>query len=64
MRLSNWDRSTMAAKEGQCKRKCAWEALQDLQVAVYSELSLNRFLAEILSTVNMFFDREIFMRSL
>jgi|SRR5579863_1345698 len=49
----------MAAKEGQCERECAWGALQDLQVAVYSESSLNRVLAEKLSTVNRFFACEI-----
>jgi len=42
----------VGAKDGQCETDCAWEALQDLQVAVYSESSLNGFLAEILSTVN------------
>jgi hypothetical protein len=46
----------VGAKDGQCETDCAWEALQDLQVAVYSESSLNRFLAEILSTVNTFFE--------
>lgn len=48
----------MTAKDGQCEEECAWEALQDLQIAGYSESSLNRLLAEKLSNVNMFFANE------